>query len=416
MAESTGAPAGATTEVKTPGKVVSAGEPVRGEFKNQQNNFQPRGDNGGSEGAGDAGAGAAAGAGADAGAGSGSEGGKEGGEAGNEGAAGAGGAGAEGQEQELTDDQLKKGLEKRGIKVDSIDSLKPVEKEVELTEEQKKEQEKALEKRMLDTYIANGGTAENFVALKRIAEVDLSEISTEQIKHELKENGFSDEEVNAILVERYYQINPEQLEQGVEETDEEFKARQESIKKKVAYGAKRVQARGQQLKDTAIGALKDLREAIAAQDALVEAERKYSANVDEFFSKVPRKMTLTLGKVNDQETSPVTIDVPEAAVEKVKNLMRDPEQRQQFFFTEDNTLNLEKIGNILLRNEMLESALRAGIVEGGSLQVSEFEKRFPGAAAGLGLGNGKSASQSNGRKGVITQAGEPQVASPANSK
>ncbi|MBP7109648.1 MAG: hypothetical protein KBA90_13905, partial [Chitinophagaceae bacterium] len=301
---------------------------------------------------------------------------------------------------EINDDQLKKLLESKGITLDDkgFEGLKeklnkPAEtaKSPEDIAKEKEAQESAFEKRMLDHFIANGGTAENFVALKKIASADLKELSESEVKRELKDNGFTDEEIATVLKERYYQINPEELEQDEDESEEDFKKRKALIEKKIAFGAKKIESKSSHIKKQASDALAALREAIKTEDSLVEDEVKLSSKVDELAPTLPRKMTFQLGKVNDQEIAPVEYDVTEDDIAEVVATLKDTGKRNNILYNKDGDLNLESVSALLLKNKILESALKATYLEGGNRQIAIFEKTFPGRTAkdiGVGGTNG----------------------------
>lgn len=317
---------------------------------------------------------------------------------------------------EVNDDQLKKLLESKGITLDDkgFEGLKeklnkPAEtaKSPEDIAKEKEAQESAFEKRMLDHFIANGGTAENFVALKKIASADLKELSESEIKRELKENGITDEEdIKAIILERYYQINPEELEQDEDESEEDFKKRKALIEKKIAFGTKDKESKSSHIKKQASDALAALQEAIKIQDSLVEDEAKLSSKVDELAPKLPRKMTFQLGKVNDQEIAPVEYDVTEDDIAEVVATLKDTGKRNNILYNKDGDLNLESVSTLLLKNKILESALKATYLEGGNRQIAIFEKTFPGRTA-KDIGVGGTNGGNTGKPGKIVSAGKP---------
>lgn len=311
---------------------------------------------------------------------------------------------------ELSDDQLAKVLSKRGVNasIDEIKSKLQPETPGE-TEEQKKAREALFEKRMLDHFIDNGGTIESFASLKEIASADLTKLSEAHIRRELIDGGFSEEDVNAILVERYYQINPEDVVKRDEETDEEFTARKEAVKKKVEYGTKRFTSIGENIQKQAKDALEKLRTAIKTSDLIAEKESEFSSTVDEVAKKLPRKEVFQLGKIDDIEIAPVEFNTSEDAITKAAQLLKDPVSRNQFFY-KDNQLNVENIMSILVKNYQLEESLKRVYLEGSKRQVDEFEKVFPGLkASDVGVG-GNNAGSKGAVKGKITGAGKPQVA------
>lgn len=385
----------------TPGKIVAAGPATAGTPKffnkseqqnqepppaGQQQNAAPPDPN--NAGAGNAAAGAA-------------------------GAAGAtenqNGAGAQGQNQlpDLSDEQLEQVLKARGVTLpNGIAGLNGQQQKPEPTAEEKAAAELAIEKRMLDHYTKHGGTVEQFVQMKQIAAMDLKDLSEAQIRNELKGEGFNDAQINSILVERYYQLNPDELQQGDEESDEDFNARKELVKKKVAYGAKKLQSSFSHIQQATKNGLQQLRDALAVEDQLAEQEAALVSTVDAIAKELPRKITFPLGKVNDQEVPPVEFEVSDAHVAAVVETLKDPSKRNQLLFNQDNSLNVQSLANLILRNQILEDALKAGYLDGGHRQVEAFEKIFPGRTA-QSIGVGGNSQNAQGRKGHVVSAGAP---------
>lgn len=330
---------------------------------------------------------------------------------------------------ELSDDQLKKLFADKGI--EGFDGNFETLKEklakanapavTEPTAEEKKLAEAAMDKKMLDRYIETGGTAEAYVALKQIASMDLRELSVAELKSWLKEKKFTDEEIDDVVKERYYQLNPDELQKNKtwdeensawkEESDDDFNKRKEFLKKKVAAFSPKLDSRGIYTKQKAEGVLNTLRESIKADELAVTKEAQFSSMVDEFSKKLPREITFELGEINKIKQDPVVFKVSDADVAEVADTFKDPAKRQQFLFNEDKTLNHANLMNVMLRNKYLESALKATYIEGGNRQVAALEKVFPGAAHALGVG-GAPQQNKQGRKGVFVSAGQPEVARP----
>lgn len=324
---------------------------------------------------------------------------------------------------ELSDEQLKELLKGKGIELDDKgfeglkEKLNPAAAAAapEDVEAEKVKAEGAFEKRMLDFYIANGGTAEQFVAFKQVAATDLKALSESQIRSELKEANFTDEEITAVMVERYYQINPEELVRDEDkETEEEFLKRKSQIEKKIAFGSKKLETKGSYTKKQAEGALNTLREAVKLEDLQKEEESKHSKRVEEFFTKLPRKIKFELGKAgeNGPDLPPIEYEINDADIASVHDVLKDPVKRKQFLYNEDNSLNLDNVASVMLRNKYLESALKDAYLKGDDLgskrEVEKFEKVFPGRTAkDIGVGGATGGNQ-NARKGHIVSRGAPE--------
>jgi hypothetical protein len=385
MSEST------TTTAPVPGKITGAGAPVAGKFSESAIPNEGAGASQGNN------AGAAA---------------APGNNEGNQGGGAAVGHGEPAKLPELTDEQLKEVLAGKGIVFEGDfeamkSKLTAPAQSPQLTDEEKKAQEAAFEKRMLDFHISQGGTAEQFVALKQVAAMDLRELSVAQIKKTMKENGFNDDQVDVLLKERFYQLNPDELEKQEDEDDETFFRRKELLKKKVAYGSKELDNHGLPIKQNATQVLEDLRKAIEAEDAKNKREAEFSSKVEEFSRKYSRKKTIELGELNTKKLDPVQFEFSEADVTEVTDILKDPAKRKQYFFNQDNTLNIELVFENLLLKKSLNSLVKAGYIEGGNRQVEELKKVFPGSPYALGVGG---APQNNtGTPGKIVKAGTPVV-------
>lgn len=313
----------------------------------------------------------------------------------------------------ISQEELKAFFEKSGIEFDGdLEALKTKlsksnsqqptnENSVEETEEQKAQKAQAFERRMLDFYLQNGGTAEQFVTLKNVASMDLTELSVSELKRELKGNNFSDEEIDLILKERYYQLDEEELEQYDDETEKDF------LKRKKEHFSKMLGNRSAPLKNQATGILEGLKESVLQLDSLEQAEKEFSSKVDEHLKAVPRKMTFQLGESNDKQIDPIEYEVDEAVITEVSNILKDRDQREKLFFNEHNGTNLQTLSDLLIKNKILESALKKAYLEGGTRQVSEYEKVLHSSPQSLGTGGSSSA---NGKKGKIVSAGKPVVA------
>ena len=305
---------------------------------------------------------------------------------------------------ELTDEQLAAYFKSKGIEYEGIDKLKEkIHPPKELSKEELAKQQQAKEKRLVDMFVAGGGTVEQYVAIKNVAEADLSELSRSSLKKELKDAGFSDEQSEQIIKDRYYQdISDEDLEQYEEETDKEF------AKRKKEYGAKKLATRSEHTKKQAQGILAELNQAAESEDLQAEEERTLLSKIDETFKTLPRKLTFEIGKANNKDIAPIEYDVAETDLAEVQAMLKDPVQRQQFLYNSDGGLNLSNISNLLTRNKILESAIKASYLTGGARQVEIFEDTFPARTAHE-LGAGGSPKPSNPQKGKVVSWSKPEV-------
>jgi len=264
----------------------------------------------------------------------------------------------------------------------------------------------------LEIYLEAGGTIENYAAIKAIISMDLTELSKSELKKELKAAGFNDEEIEGVMKERYYQLNPDELVQDENETDDAFEARKAALKKRVEYGANKLTTRGSNIKKQAEATFKNLdiviQETEAKKTEAAKQESQILSTIDEVISKVAKKVTFELGKVNDTDVSPVEHEVNPADIAEVAAMLKDPSQRNNIFKTQDGSLNIKAIAEMLIENKNLKRLVKVGYVEGGTRQVEEFRKKFPFAlATELGLNGNGTNNIKNGGKATIASSGSP---------
>lgn len=296
----------------------------------------------------------------------------------------------------VTDEQLKEYFKAQGIDYEGIEKLKeklstPVQTNVQETTEQLQAKELAKEKRMLDKFITGGGTAEQYVALKNLANGDLAELSKNTVKKELKDAGFNDTEIEGIIKERYYQYGEDDLEQFDEESDKDF------AKRKKEYGDKILSNRSLPIKNQAAGILADIQSAIDSEDLQASNELSVSANIDEQFKTLSRKDTYEIGEINGKAIPPVESEVPETELAAVREMLLNPTSRKQFLHNQDGSLNITNITNVLVENAKLKSAIKTSYHEGSTRTNAHWEKVFP-ARNPQEIGIGGSQSRPNGQQ------------------
>lgn len=317
---------------------------------------------------------------------------------------------------DLSFDQIKAALKKSGIEFDGDENALKEKFAVQQQQQQKSPEEilaeqQKLNKAMLDIYLSGGGKIEDFVTVSKVAAAEnLTDVVIGQIKEEMKAAGFDDNEIEAEIKSRYYMMDLATIEQGDEETPEAFEARKKALEKKIAYGQSKINGRSTSMKQKATSILDTLKQAISNNESQVQSENKLSSMVDEFFSKINRDVNLELGKAGDgQDIAPVQYKISDEEIDEVKSLLKDAQKRKQILFTDDGSINPTSVGQILLENKYLKSALKSTFIEGGNRTIEKLKVVFPGinmADVGLG-GGGKQPSE----KGKIAAAGKPQPAS-----
>lgn len=284
---------------------------------------------------------------------------------------------------EISDEQFFAEIEKRtGAKVESVDALKEkitYTKPAPLPTDAEKEQAvKDLEKRMLDVHIAAGKTPEQYTLLKQIANGDLKELSVNQTKAELKTAGFDEDQIKEILKERYYQIDDSDLEL------EEDPAKKEILKKKKEFGTKKLESRASHIQQQAKSYIDSLTNEVNEKDAEKKQMELHSSKVEDAIKNYQRKQTLELGKVDDTDIPPIEDEVPEEALQQVKEIIKDRLKLEKQLFTEDGGINIDFLLPHLVRSTAYVSAVKKGYLVGGTRQVEHFEAAFGSSVPSLG--------------------------------
>jgi len=304
----------------------------------------------------------------------------------------------------ITDESVKAYLKEKGIPFESFDDLKEKLKqkvEKKETAEEKQAKEQAGEKRMLDLFMSGGGTIEQYASLKDLSKADLKDLSRDEVRRELKDAKFSDEEIEQIIKQQYFQTSDEELEQLEDESDKEFETR------KREYGSKFFENRATHIKTQAEQIFNSLKERIEAEDLQAQQEVEFSSKIDEHFQKLPRKVTFELGEENSRKLTPIEYDVAEADIADVLSTLKDPAKRNNFLFNNEGQLNLENIADLLVRNKFLESAVKTSYLTGETRMTEELERTFGSrSASGVGLGGSNYGKQS--QNGAAVSRGQSQ--------
>lgn len=305
----------------------------------------------------------------------------------------------------ITDEALAAFFKEKGIEYEGIDKLKekltaPAQTTaIADTPEQIKAKELAKEKRILDKFISGGGTAEQYVALKSLAEAPVEELSKNMLIKELKDAKFSDKEIEALIKERYYQLDDEELEQLDDETDKEFKKRSKE------YFANKLANRSSYLKDKAVGHLKGIQDAINSEDLQAQQEVALSAKIDEDFKVFPRKMNIEIGEIGGKTVSPVGYDVSEEDIDSVRAVLKDPAKRQQLLFNQDGSLNTTKLAEVFVKAKAFDSAAKISYLEAQTRNNAIWKEKF-GSRTPQELGVGGSAAKPIDKKGTAASFGK----------
>lgn len=294
----------------------------------------------------------------------------------------------------LTEEQLKAYFEAQGIKYEGLEKLKEkinYEPSTEPTVEQKEAAAKAKETRALNKFIEGGGTGDQFYAIKAVAEADPTQFAINTAKSDLIKAGYTTEEAETFLKEQYFQVDDAELEQDDDETDKAFKKRTKE------YFAKQLANLSTPYKTQAATILADLNSAIESEDLQVQQEVAISAKIDEDFKALPRKLSIEVGEIGGKTVSPIDYDVSETDLAEVRDMLKNAETRNNFFFNTDGSLNTTNLTDVLIKAKMFDSAAQVSFLTGQDRATKAFQTRFPASSA-QELGVGGSQSKPNGNQ------------------
>ena len=314
--------------------------------------------------------------------------------------------------QPIDEASLKEFFKGQGIEFDSIEALKTKlnstpqqQTPQEPTPEEKEKIQKEREQKVLTNYLAKGGKVEDFVSLTNLAKATKVEIAIGEITRDLKDQNFTDEEIQGIIKERYYQFSDEEIEELDDDDDKE------SYKRKRAYGSKQLENRAASIKKQAEDYLKILNDDVDALDNSAKHESEFSSKVDEHLKTLPKKITFELGEVNNKPIDPIDYEVVDTDITEIAETLKDPQKRKQYFFTDEGDLNLTNVAQLMLDNKILKSALKRVYLEGGTRQTKVLESVFPRQPHAIGLGGITPAGNTNkGQAGKLVGKGRPEVA------
>jgi hypothetical protein len=153
------------------------------------------------------------------------------------------------------------------------------------------------------------------------------------------------------------------------------------------------------VKENAQSVFDNLRKAISDKESLASEESKFIAKIDEVSKNLPRKMTLSLGKLNNEDLGSIEVDIPEEEIKALTETFKDPVRREQILYNNEGELNIEAISHLMLKNSILERAARESLLKGRTSQVEALSKVFPYKnPQDMGVGNNNAGSKgSNGK-------------------
>lgn len=306
--------------------------------------------------------------------------------------------------EDLSEDQIKAYFEKQGVTYNGIDDLKSkLSPEDVISPEELKKQQLEAERKYVDVVVNGGGTVEEYVQMKSLAEKPLNELSLELLKAELSLEGLSEEEVKNYIKDSFYQFTDEELEDLSEDEKQSF------LKLK-AIGSKRLESYASNIQKEAKNALDKIKNIVESEKLVQQEQEQISSKVDEYFSNLTKKLTFNLGESNGKPQEPLEFEISDKQIAEARDFLKDPDKREQFLTNSDGTLNIENISNLKLENIYLKSLVKVAFLEGGSRQAKIVSDIFP-AVNPYAVGVGESNKQKF-IKGQPASFGKPKVVSP----
>lgn len=309
---------------------------------------------------------------------------------------------------ELTDDQLKELLNKKGITFDSFENLK---KKVEYTppadepsEEQKKKANSELDKKLLELHIKRGGDLKGFAALKSVGETDPKILGIDKIKNDLLQDGFPADEVDSVIKKMHLNVTDEELAEMEE-------GERKKIEKERAFGEKKLQNRGLYLQNTAKSYIDSLKQELQEQEVEKVKMEQHTAKAVDAIKNFQRKQTLQLGERDGVQLTPVEYDVQDEVLNEVLDIIKDPVKFEQHLYTKEGDLNLDFLIPHLVNSVSREKAAKVAFFTGETRAVEHVEAIYGSKPPPLGS-NGKQ----QGVPGKIVSTGKPQVGKPSFQK
>lgn len=299
---------------------------------------------------------------------------------------------------DLTEDQLKKFFEKKGIAYDGLDNLKSkLTPAKEKTPEDIKAETLAKEQRVLAAHQARGGTTEQLVELRQLVAADPKQLGLTKEQEKLLKEGFTADEAAEVVRIMHLQYTADEL----AELKPEEKAK---LEKQAAYGLKKHENRGKFLQNTAKSYLDSLEEEISEQDAEKARAIQHASKVEAALKTFQRKQTLQLGEYEGQKLDPVEYDVSDEVLQKVSEILKDPAVLKKSLVNDDGSFNLDFLIPNIVASISRETAVKTAYLTGGTKQVEIFKASFGDKQPDL-----TNTKKTTGEKGKIVSKGEVSV-------
>jgi hypothetical protein len=245
------------------------------------------------------------------------------------------------------------------------------------TQEESAAKLKAEDDKLATQYLKSGKTVEEYASIKDILKADSKEIGLLKMKKDLKDSGFTDTEIEKALKQANFSYTEEEL----EDLDEEEKA---SYLKQKAFGEKKLEARGQYLKDRAESIINSLKAEIAEEEQEKAKIEQHASTVEAAITAFEKKQSIKLGKFDDEELPNIDVNYSETVMKAVREDIIDPVKFENNFLKQDGNLNLDYFLPILAKAKAFDEGVKTGFLNGRSTTVEIFQKTYGGTPPKLG--------------------------------
>lgn len=261
----------------------------------------------------------------------------------------------------IEDADVLKELEKRGIKVASLDELRaPAPSH---TPEQIAEEKQQRRTRLAETYTSVfQGKGEDFDKYNNILEAsDNVSLVKQDVLASLQAQGFSEEDSIEIFNNRYFQA-----ENGF------FSDQQ------IALGSKLIEDHAARLKDQAKNEVSKVETYLSNTEALNQLKQEWSDKVAAYISTMPKQLQLSVVETN-VKGEPTNINLPFDVDEAVFNEVQEDLQKGLSVFLDENgrSTNLDKLAQTLLWSKLGQKMAGFAFSSGRSNALKQVEAVFP---------------------------------------
>lgn len=261
-------------------------------------------------------------------------------------------------------------LNKRGYAFKTLDELKnpvivPAATEAERLAEK--------QKRVFDSFIARGGTEDEFKSINETLGKPAIELAKADAIREMISTGFTKDEAENIYKTRYYQAD---------ETDESFPS---EIHKK--YGEEKLTQRGERLKAEAAKKLVETQKALDHEDFLASQDQQWKAKAETTMNALEKKVNFSVVR-EDKTEATFDFDIKDEDLKEIRETIADPVKVRALLYNADNSTNLKEIAEFLVWKKLGQKMAVHGYTRGESEALAKVEAVYPSRPLFGGQGSG----------------------------